>query len=259
MLFRSDNAGNERPSTSTWQVNVNRAGNLAPEIQTVSKQTATEDEPFSLKITATDPNSTDVLRFSDNTDLFDIDRFSGEISFTPTNEDVGDHNITIIATDGDLSDSTNFVLTVKNVNVEPRPFVLLYPAHFAIVDTLNPILVWQKSIDIDKGDSVHYRVYIDTVATFFSPSIFNNVSDTTFAIPYGLKKSTEYFWKVEAIDLAGAVTECDAFFKFIIIAFIFIRFIFFISTLFFINLLFSFFDCFFLPFLTASAKQEKQK
>jgi hypothetical protein len=209
-----DRAGNRRTSTSTWQFVVDRTGNLAPSVHAVVDTSAIEDQPFRMTISASDPNSGDVLRFSDNTSLFDINRFTGEISFTPTNDDVGEHEIIIIATDGDLSDSSDFVLTVQNTNDEPLPFALLHPAHLAIMDTLNPILAWEKSQDVDLGDTVKYTVYIDTLATFATPAVYSAITDTFFVVPSGLKKSTHYFWKVEAVDRTGSITESNTFFKF---------------------------------------------
>ncbi len=210
-----NNANNERSSASTWQVNIDRTGNQAPKIDPVSDQSATEELPFYFKANASDPNPSDILRFTDNTDLFDINFYTGEISFTPTNEDVGEHQITITATDGELNGTASFKMTVVNVNDAPNTFSLLFPAHFALIETLNPTLTWEQATDIDKGDIVHYRVYIDTLSIFTHPSSFDNITSTSFKISNGLKKSEEYFWKVSAIDLAGAVTECQSFFKFI--------------------------------------------
>ena len=210
-----DRAGNERVSSSTWQIIIDREGNLPPSIEAVSDQFAVEDSIYYTKFFASDANTADVLRFYDNSNLFEINKFSGEVSFIPQNEDVGMHKVTVYVTDGELSDSTTFNLSIKNTNDPPYPFKLIFPEHFAVIDNLNPRLLWYHSIDIDKSDIITYELYIDSLATFPNPLIFSNIYDSSFVVPYGIRKSNEYFWKVKAFDLTGSSVDCESFFKFI--------------------------------------------
>ena len=69
-------------------------------------------------------------------------------------------------------------------------------------------------MDVDFGDTVNYTLYIDKLATFTSPIVFSAIQDTFFVVPGGLEKSTDYFWKVEAVDLSGSITESNTFYKF---------------------------------------------
>ncbi len=93
--------------------------NLSPIIDTIGNQIATEDEPFFLVVSAHDA---DQLTYTDDSQLFDIDASSGQISFTPTNDDVGEHTVTITAMDGKGGmDNETFLLTVVNVDDPPVP------------------------------------------------------------------------------------------------------------------------------------------
>jgi hypothetical protein len=69
-------------------------------------------------ISATDPDST-TLKFSDNTNIFDINSSTGRISFIPTFDSVGNHNICISVTDGFAVTKECFSLTVFNVPDPP--------------------------------------------------------------------------------------------------------------------------------------------
>jgi WD40 repeat protein len=93
--------------------------NLSPVLDLIGDMNILEDEPFSHTVTATDD---DPIIFSDDSDLFDIDFDSGQISLTPTNDDVGDHEITVTVEDGKGGvDSETFTLTIINVDDPPEP------------------------------------------------------------------------------------------------------------------------------------------
>ncbi len=93
--------------------------NLSPVLDPIGTQEATEDQLFTFTVTASD---VDQLTFSDNSTLFDINPNSGQISFIPTNEEVGEHIITVTVSDGKGGiDSESFILTIINVDDPPVP------------------------------------------------------------------------------------------------------------------------------------------
>jgi hypothetical protein len=86
----------------------------------IGDQNSLEDQVFVLQVIASDEDLGDSLRYYDDSDLFQIDRNTGKIAFTPTNDDVGDHSIIIMVKDeSDSMDSELFTLTVKNINDPP--------------------------------------------------------------------------------------------------------------------------------------------
>jgi hypothetical protein len=88
-----------------------------------------QDSPVKLFVTAYDPADYDKLTFSDNTLLFDIDKDTGEISFTPTYNDVGEYNVTITVDDGYTAGKVekNVIFTVEHVNYPPETPVIIKP------------------------------------------------------------------------------------------------------------------------------------
>ncbi len=191
--------------------------NFQPEIATITDTSALEDSLFTMQVIATDANPLDSLTFSDNSQLFEIKTKTsgrGLIEFTPENDDVGVHEITIYVSDGQLMDSTLFSLSVVNVNDAPLPFTLLSPLDGAETDSLNPQLSWSAAVDIDKGDSLYYQVALATQENFSDTLMFVETDNIYYTIPAGLEKSMRYFWQVRAIDLAGASTLSETVFSF---------------------------------------------
>ncbi|MEM4730125.1 MAG: putative Ig domain-containing protein, partial [Thermoplasmata archaeon] len=120
-----------------------------------------EDEPFEMTVTASDPDlkwGLDSLTFSDDSLLFDIDPLTGRISFTPGNEHVGRHQITITVTDGSgASDRASFYLTVLNVNDPPRNVRILSPTAGEKIKEGMKIWLNGSAEDIDASDVLTFK------------------------------------------------------------------------------------------------------
>ncbi|UCG69456.1 MAG: putative Ig domain-containing protein, partial [Thermoplasmata archaeon] len=94
--------------------------NDAPLLASIDPQTLVEDVPYTLVIMTMDIDLGETLVFSDNTTMFDIDSYSGIISFTPTNYDVGTYLVNISVKDKSGSFAYQTVsFTVNNVNDPP--------------------------------------------------------------------------------------------------------------------------------------------
>ncbi|MEW5937318.1 MAG: PKD domain-containing protein [Candidatus Thermoplasmatota archaeon] len=138
-------------SSGTIAVTVN---NLPPTIEPVPDQTVSQDNQFTLKLNASDVPA-DVLTFSDNTTLFDIDPVTGIIRFTPTNADVGRHFVNVtVADDGGDSSAINFNITVLNVNDPPT--LQPIPSQTATQDV--PFTFQVDASDPDAGDVLTYSL-----------------------------------------------------------------------------------------------------
>ena len=138
--------------------------NDPPLLSAIPDQTATEEVPFEMAVTASDPDvplKLDNLTFSDDSPLFDIDQKTGRMAFTPSNAQVGRHTIRITVKDesGETAGRT-FLLTVQNVNDPPFNVSitsLLPGARFRESDT-----VWLNATgaDEDAGDRLVF-VWLD--------------------------------------------------------------------------------------------------
>jgi hypothetical protein len=96
--------------------------NSAPTITSTAVTNATEDQPYSYQVTATDPDYADTVAFSLSAapDFITIDPVTGLITGTPANGDVGDHPVTVDATDLSLATGIqSFTLSVANENDAP--------------------------------------------------------------------------------------------------------------------------------------------
>jgi len=160
-------------ASATFNLSVrNFAGtfNRAPAITPTGDITATEDVPFNLAISASDPDG-DMLRLSDDTDLFAIDPVTGVISFTPTNADVGTYlvGITVVDPEG-LHASFALNLTVLNVN-DPPNATILAPKSGAVVDSGDTVLLQGMGEDIDAGDILNFTWYDKDLLLGYGPNL----------------------------------------------------------------------------------------
>jgi len=77
-----------------------------------------EGQRFQLQLNATDIDG-DVLRFYDDTPLFDVDPLTGKIDFVPTEDEDGNYSITVKVSDGQANVSRSFELLIKEVAEAP--------------------------------------------------------------------------------------------------------------------------------------------
>jgi hypothetical protein len=81
-----------------------------------------EDLPFEFNISCIDPDLPygDALSFEDDSPMFDIDPATGRIAFTPDQDDVGRHNVTVVVRDLDGRwNEVTFAIIVADVNDPP--------------------------------------------------------------------------------------------------------------------------------------------
>jgi hypothetical protein len=95
--------------------------NQAPVIISEPIITATEDQPYSYQVEATDSNGDTLTHsFTAKPEGMRIDSESGLISWTPTNAQVGIHRVVIEIYDGKHSITQSFEIEVFNVNNPPQ-------------------------------------------------------------------------------------------------------------------------------------------
>ena len=140
--------------------------NSAPSISTTDVTTATEDTPYEVDYDATDSDANDahIWLIHTNSSFLCLNTDTGLLMGTPENSDVGSYFVEISVYDmfGD-SDSTNFTLTVSNVNDDPT------------ITTENVLTATQRSEysvnydarDVDPTDD-DLTWYLETNSTFLS-------------------------------------------------------------------------------------------
>ncbi|MBI4652006.1 M6 family metalloprotease domain-containing protein, partial [Candidatus Desantisbacteria bacterium] len=101
--------------------------------------------------------------------------------------------------------------TVDSDELPPQKFLLSAP-YKGEETSLNPVLYWEESKDIDPSEIVTYDLYVDDNEDFSSPEIIKiKLNTTTYNInEYGiLKDHTFYYWKVKAKDNYNLSTLSD--------------------------------------------------
>ncbi|MEN8229379.1 MAG: LamG-like jellyroll fold domain-containing protein [Bacteroidota bacterium] len=95
--------------------------NDPPEITSTPVLTVDEDALYSYTVVATDPDINDVLSYTATTipAWLTLDPTTHELSGTPLNGDVGDHDVVIVVSDGLVDVEDVFTITVSNVNDVP--------------------------------------------------------------------------------------------------------------------------------------------
>ena len=133
------NATNAQEASTIHKLKVNvKPVNDPPVIKKVGKLDVTdtdsiklfiyEDEFFNVSVEAFDADS-DPLVYIDNATLFDIGYNTGEISYVPTNKDVGKVYFNLIVSDingTESEDKIDVELTILNVN-DPPTARIIYP------------------------------------------------------------------------------------------------------------------------------------
>ncbi|NOQ54645.1 MAG: hypothetical protein GQ558_08585 [Thermoplasmata archaeon] len=96
--------------------------NTAPEMRLPEQLFAVEGQAFAFQVQAWDRED-DPLTFTDDSDMFDIIPTTGQIMFTPTNNMVGKHNVTITVSDGEFEVNGSVEFYIYEAAVEQRDLV----------------------------------------------------------------------------------------------------------------------------------------
>lgn len=122
---------------------------IAPNITSQPVTNAIEDELYTYQIEAFDEND-DLLEYSllEGPLRMGINKSSGLISWLPTNEDVGNHNIIVQVSDGIFEVNQSFNIEVQNVN--DAPIIISIPA----VNATQDVNYFYDVDAIDEDDNI---------------------------------------------------------------------------------------------------------
>jgi len=164
--------------------------NQPPEITSTPATSATEGQPYSYDVNATDPDVEDSLTYSLTTKPtgMSINSSTGLIIWTPTT--FGDYDVTVEVSDGELSDTQSFTINVDNDD----PSTLPAPTILASQGTI-PLMVYIDWISVT--GATHYHLYRATSETGTKTAIGNWTSKTNY-YDTDVTKGTHYFYFVKA-------------------------------------------------------------
>lgn len=124
------------------------AVNDPPDLAPIPDGTATEDQPFTVTVTATDPDANDEPSFTlgGSSPGYALIDDQGVITWTPTNDDVGTVTFSVTVTDlAGASDAETFDVIVANVNDAPV-------IHATVPGLATEDAPWGFSVDAEDPD-----------------------------------------------------------------------------------------------------------
>lgn len=83
------------------------------------------------------------------------------------------------------------------------PFALIAPARGETLETVVPLLRWERSLPGTPGDTVLYSVILSTSSTLAPADTFSAGADTTWSPSSCLVPGTTYYWDIVATNEAG--------------------------------------------------------
>ena len=161
---------------------------LEPELATIEDQEITEDNLLTIVVSATSVTNAS-MTFSASSDTSDVSVTidSTTLIATPAPDWNGISNITVIVTDeNELSDTTDFTLTVSPVNDSPEDFNVIYPT---VSDTFSThvesdtaiVFNWEESFDVDSDVMYTLTIELEFFGNTYT-DVHDNISDTTISI-----------------------------------------------------------------------------
>ncbi len=199
------------------------AVNDAPVITSTPQTEATQDRLYQYQVTATDADSGDVLRYHLLTGpgFLSMDSLTGLISGTPSDSDVGTHEVRVDVRDSSAAtDTQTYELTVDNTN-DP-PIVSDIPDQtVSEEESFTQISLDDYVSDSDNGDAeltwtykgnhdLQVAISTERIATISTPDSNWNGSETisfTATDPGGLSDSNAAVFTVTAVNDAPVITE----------------------------------------------------
>ncbi|MCP5443670.1 MAG: putative Ig domain-containing protein [Chromatiaceae bacterium] len=192
--------------------------NEAPSITSTTVTGATQDQPYSYDVDATDPDAGDTLTFALDTAPagMTIDPASGLIEWTPTNAQVGDNAVEVQVTDsGGLSDTQSFTVTVDDVNEAPS--ITSTPVTEATQG--QPYSYDVEATDPDAGDTLTFNLVTSPAGMTIDPAsglinwtpsnaqVGDNAVEVQVTDSGGLSDTQSFTVKVDDVNEAPSITS----------------------------------------------------
>jgi len=142
--------------------------NNLPVITSTPPTSVDEDVFYTYTLTATDPDPGDVLTYSavGPPSWLSFNPLTHILSGTPTNSNVGPHNVTLQVSDGKANTDQPFVITVTNVNDKP---VITSTPPLSVMEA-NSYSYQITATDEDAGDILTYSAVVQPSWLSFNTS-----------------------------------------------------------------------------------------
>src|SRR4030042_1095724 len=199
--------------------------NMPPTIQNFPNLVMFEDEIYNrsfdwLSNYIKDPNEPiDVLNLTFETPApvtFTVDSLGRSVRVEPADNWYGKAMVDLAVVDnfGQMG-TLHCLLSVPSVNDPPEPFELLFPPKDTMItEWFWPMTFkWQKTLDVDEGDSVMYSFYYSPFHSLRGPGTVgvSFLTDTTLML--NVQKPGVYYWGVYAEDPEKLETRCSEVFQ----------------------------------------------
>ena len=171
-LIVLDNNSNE--ARQAWTLKINNL-NRNPTLTAISNKTALEDSQLAFNITASDPDN-DTLTYTSNHTSITVTKVNNTIAtvtWTATNNDVGNNTIAFNVSDGSLTASRTITITVNNSNDAPTITSFAPTENKTIAENIGSQNFNVTLTDVDSGDSATASWFRNTT------SIASNSSNVT--------------------------------------------------------------------------------
>ena len=157
--------------------------NNKPIIESTPETTAKIGIEYTYEIAATDPDVDDVLAYSlsEKPDGMTINETTGAVSWTPTEAQVGEHQVVIEVSDGEVSVSQTFTITVaeallSSIEVVPSEMSILKGSS----ETITSITAHYDNeitavIELDSVEAISYSSNAEEVATVSEVGVVTGV------------------------------------------------------------------------------------
>ncbi len=147
---------NSNSISQEWQVTATNT-NREPVLDAISNRESVEDSVLTFDIIALDPDN-DTLTFTSNISSISFAKNANNslatVSWTPTNDNVGNNTVAIVVKDGSKNDSKTFTVTVNNTNDAPTITSFLPKENRTIAANAGTQLFNITVLDVDIGDSL---------------------------------------------------------------------------------------------------------
>jgi len=168
--------------------------NNKPIIGSTPEDSAKVGIEYTYEVDATDPDADDVLTYSltEKPDFMTINE-TGEVSWTPTEAQVGENQVTVAVSDGKVSVSKSFTITVEEALLDS---IVVIPSEMSIYigdsETLTSITAHydnetEAEIELD-SDDVSYNIDSTDIITVTS-GVVTGVSEGTETITVSYTES----------------------------------------------------------------------